>query len=52
MRTDTIFQIMSMTKPVTSAGIVMLMEEGRLALMDPVEKYLPEFRGNCWPHAR
>ena len=45
MRTDTIFQIMSMTKPITSAGIVMLMEEGRLALVDPVEKYLPEFRG-------
>jgi CubicO group peptidase (beta-lactamase class C family) len=45
MRTDTIFQIMSMTKPITSTGIVMLMEEGRLALMDPVEKYLPEFRG-------
>jgi CubicO group peptidase (beta-lactamase class C family) len=45
MQTDTIFQIMSMTKPVTSVGIVMLMEEGRLALVDPVEKYLPEFRG-------
>src|ERR1700730_12125536 len=45
MRTDTLFQIMSMTKPVTSVGIVMLMEEGRLALVDPVEKYLPEFRG-------
>jgi CubicO group peptidase (beta-lactamase class C family) len=45
MRTDTIFQIMSMTKPITSVGIVMLMEEGRLALVDAVEKYLPEFRG-------
>jgi CubicO group peptidase (beta-lactamase class C family) len=45
MRTDTIFEIMSMTKPVTSVGIVMLMEEGRLALIDPVEKYVPEFRG-------
>ncbi len=45
MRTDTIFQIMSMTKPVTAAGIMLLMEEGRLALSDPVEKYLPEFRG-------
>jgi CubicO group peptidase (beta-lactamase class C family) len=45
MRTDTIFQIMSMAKPITSVGIVMLMEEGRLAVTDPVEKYLPEFRG-------
>jgi CubicO group peptidase (beta-lactamase class C family) len=42
-RTDSIFQIMSMTKPVTAVGIMMLMEEGRLALSDPVEKYLPEF---------
>jgi CubicO group peptidase (beta-lactamase class C family) len=45
MRADTIFQIMSMTKPITAAGIMMLMEEGRLALSDPVEKYLPDFRG-------
>jgi len=45
MRTDTIFQIMSMTKPVTSTGIVMLAEDGKLALTDPVEKYLPEFKG-------
>jgi CubicO group peptidase (beta-lactamase class C family) len=45
MRTDSIFQIMSMTKPVTAVGIMMLMEEGRLALSDPVEKHLPEFRG-------
>jgi CubicO group peptidase (beta-lactamase class C family) len=44
MRTDSIFQIMSMTKPVTAVGIMMLMEEGRLALSEPVEKYLPEFR--------
>ena len=43
MRTDTIFQIMSMTKPVTSTGIMILMEEGRLSLLDPVEKHLPEF---------
>ncbi len=45
MRTDSIFEIMSMTKPVTAAGIMLLMEEGRLALSDPVEKHLPEFRG-------
>ncbi len=45
MRKDTIFQIMSMTKPVTAIGVMMLAEEGRLALRDPVEQYLPEFKG-------
>ena len=45
MRTDSMFQIMSMTKPVTCTGIMILMEEGRLSLIDPVEKYLPEFAG-------
>lgn len=45
MKTDSIFQIMSMTKPITAAGILMLAEEGRLGLLDPVEKHLPEFRG-------
>jgi CubicO group peptidase (beta-lactamase class C family) len=45
MRVDTIFQIASMTKPITSMGILMLAEEGRLSIDDPVEKYLPEFRG-------
>jgi CubicO group peptidase (beta-lactamase class C family) len=43
MGKDTIFQIMSMTKPVTAIGIMMLAEEGKLALRDPVEQYLPEF---------
>ena len=43
MQNDTIFQIMSMTKPVTAIGIMMLAEEGKLALRDPVEEYLPEF---------
>lgn len=45
MAKDSIFQIMSMTKPVTGTVILMLAEEGRLALTDPVEKHLPEFRG-------
>src|SRR5258708_18859832 len=45
MRTDAIFQIHSMTKPVTAAGIMLLIEQGKLALSDPVEKHLPEFRG-------
>jgi CubicO group peptidase (beta-lactamase class C family) len=47
MRTDTIFRIASMTKPFTAVGIMILMEEGRLALRDPVEKYIPEFK-NLW----
>src|SRR5208283_3480083 len=45
MQKDTIFQIMSMTKPITAIGIMMLAEQGKLALRNPVEQYLPEFRG-------
>ena len=37
MTPDSIFQIMSMTKPFTSTAIMLLMEEGRIALSDPVE---------------
>ena len=44
MKTDAIFQIHSMTKPVVAIAAMTLVEEGRLALGDPVEKYLPEFR--------
>jgi CubicO group peptidase (beta-lactamase class C family) len=47
MKTDTIFRIASMTKPFTAVGIMILMEEGRIALGDPVEKYLPDFK-NMW----
>jgi CubicO group peptidase (beta-lactamase class C family) len=45
MRTDTIFHIMSMTKSFTAAGIMILVDEGRIGLLDPVEQYLPEFKG-------
>src|SRR5947209_1226679 len=45
MRADTIFQIMSMSKPVTGVGIMILVEQGRLSLLDAVEKHLPEYRG-------
>jgi len=45
MKTDSIFQIASMTKPVTAMGIAILEEEGKLSIDDPVEKHLPEFRG-------
>ena len=45
MRADTLFRIKSMTKPMTGVAVMMLVEEGRLALVDPVERYLPEFHG-------
>jgi CubicO group peptidase (beta-lactamase class C family) len=41
MRTDSIFRIYSMTKPIVSVAVMMLWEEGRLLLNDPIEKYLP-----------
>lgn len=44
MRSDTIFRICSMTKPITSVAVMMLYEEGHFLLDDPVSKYLPEFR--------
>lgn len=40
---DTIYRIYSMTKPITSAAVMMLYEEGRFQLNDPVSRYLPEF---------
>ncbi len=45
MRHDTIFRIASLTKPVTCAGIMILVDEGLLSVIDPVEKFLPEFKG-------
>jgi CubicO group peptidase (beta-lactamase class C family) len=45
MSPDSIFAIHSMTKPVTSVGVMILVDEGRIALIDPVEKILPEFKG-------
>lgn len=44
MTPDTLFRIASMTKPITSTAIMMLVEEGKLRLDDPVSKYIPEFR--------
>jgi CubicO group peptidase (beta-lactamase class C family) len=43
MTRDTLFRIASMTKPVTSIAALMLMEEGKLRLEDPVTQWLPEF---------
>lgn len=45
MAKDSLFRIASMTKPITAIGIMILVDEGQLAVDDPVEKHLPEFRG-------
>jgi CubicO group peptidase (beta-lactamase class C family)/nicotinamidase-related amidase len=45
MQSDTIFWIASMTKPVTATAVLMLQDEGKLSVDDPVEKHLPEFKG-------
>ena len=42
---DAIFRIASMTKPVTSVAFMQLVEQGKVALTDPVAKYIPEFAG-------
>jgi CubicO group peptidase (beta-lactamase class C family) len=44
MARDTLFRIASMTKPVTSIAALMLMEEGRLKLDDPITRWAPEFK--------
>ncbi len=44
MTNDTIFRIYSMSKPVTGVALMILYEEGRFRLADPVEQYIPEFR--------
>ena len=44
MRPDTIFWIASMTKPITATAVLMLQDEGKLSIDDPVEKHLPEFK--------
>ncbi|UPK33013.1 beta-lactamase family protein [Bradyrhizobium sp. 186] len=45
MSADTIFRLYSMSKPITSVMAMMLVEEGKLALDDPVSKYIPAFAG-------
>jgi CubicO group peptidase (beta-lactamase class C family) len=45
MRNDDLFRIYSMTKPVVSVALLMLYEEGRFQLADPLERYIPEFKG-------
>jgi CubicO group peptidase (beta-lactamase class C family) len=45
MTADTLFRIASMTKPVVAMGIMKLVESGAMSVDDPVEKHVPEFRG-------
>ena len=44
MRPDTLFWVASMSKPITAAALMMLVDEGRVHLDDPVERYLPDFK--------
>ena len=44
MKTDSMFRIYSMTKPLVSAALMMLVEDGKLQLTDPVSKFLPSFK--------
>ena len=44
MKTDAIFRIYSMTKPITTVAAMALVDEGKIGLDDPVAKYLPEFK--------
>ena len=44
MRKDAIFRIASMTKPVTGVAILMLVEDGKVRLSDPVSRFIPEFK--------
>ncbi len=43
--TDSLFRIASMSKPVTGVAILMLLEEGKVRLTDPVSRFIPEFKG-------
>lgn len=44
MRADNVFWIASMSKPITGAALMILVDEGKVKIDDPVEKYLPEFK--------
>src|SRR5688572_31940164 len=43
MRTDALFRLYSMTKPIASVGLLTLYEQGKLRLTDPLDRYLPQF---------
>jgi CubicO group peptidase (beta-lactamase class C family) len=44
MKPDAIFRIASMTKPVVGVAIMMMVEEGKVRLNDPISRYIPEFK--------
>lgn len=46
MPTDALFWIASTSKPMTATALMMLVDEGKVNVDDPVEKYLPEFKGS------
>src|SRR5215469_14995092 len=46
MQKDAIFRAFSMSKPICGAAILMLLEEGKVRLNDPVSKFIPEFKGS------
>ena len=46
MTTDAIFRIASMTKPITGVAVMMMVEEGKIRLTDPVSKFIPEFKNS------
>jgi CubicO group peptidase (beta-lactamase class C family) len=52
MRLDSLFRIYSMTKPIVSVAVMMLFEQGKLLLADPVAKYLPEYKSMQWQDAQ
>lgn len=52
MQTDTVFYIASMTKPITATAVLMLQDEGKLAVSDPVAKFIPEFTKLKTPSGR
>ena len=52
MTPDTLFWIASITKPITGVAVLMLQDEGKLSVTDPVAKYLPEFAGLKTPSGK
>jgi CubicO group peptidase (beta-lactamase class C family) len=44
MKAENLFWIASMSKPITAAGLMILVDEGKVKIEDPVEKYLPEYK--------
>ena len=48
MTRDSLFWIASQSKPITSIALMILVDEGKVNVEDPIEKYLPEFEGSSW----